>query len=99
MIGAMTITRIDVRAHLDGSIRLVSRGEAKALISALPRDGTVELDFAGIEGIGPSFADELFRVFANAHPAVVLAPIHANEAIARMLRRAQASRTSAANQG
>ncbi len=48
------------------------------------------LDFEGVAKIGQAFADELFRVFAAAHPSVVLAPINMTEAAARMVSRARA---------
>lgn len=71
----------------------MSRADARALAAAIPGTGRVELDFAGIERIGPSFADELFRVFANAHPDVQLAPVNMTDAVSNMVRRAEANRT------
>ncbi len=50
------------------------------------------IDFSGVEAIGPSFADEIFRVFANAHPDVELVPMHAAPAVQQMIRRAEALR-------
>ena len=37
------------------------------------------LDFSDVEYMGQGFADELFRVFQNAHPNVTLKPINMNE--------------------
>jgi hypothetical protein len=56
----------------------------------------VELDFSGIQDIGQAFADELFRVFANAHPEIVMTPLHTEPAVASMIRRAVAARESQA---
>jgi hypothetical protein len=39
-----------------------------------------------------AFADEIFRVFANAHPKVELVAINANAQVTQMIRRAQAAR-------
>ena len=50
------------------------------------------LDFRQIHLIGPAFADEIFRVFANAHPNTKLIYINANEEVTMMIRRAQATR-------
>jgi hypothetical protein len=50
----------------------------------------VVLDFEGVAEIGQAFADELFRVFKRAHPAILLAPINMTAAVAQMVRRAQA---------
>ena len=38
------------------------------------------LDFEGIANIDLAFADELFRVFATAHPGVALVPINMSAA-------------------
>ena len=35
---------------------------------------------------GQGFADEIFRVFQNAHPDIVLRPINANEAVLGMIQ-------------
>ncbi len=43
------------------------------------------LDFYGVAKIDQAFADEVFRVFATAHPGVALAPI--NMSAARWLAR------------
>jgi len=66
----------------------VSRSEAKRLLHGLDRFRLVELDFAGVRGVGQGFADEIFRVWQRAHPEVELRPIHMGEAVAFMVRRA-----------
>jgi hypothetical protein len=50
----------------------------------------VVLDFAGVDGIGQAFADEVFRVFSAAHPKVTVIPVHAGPAVERMIARARA---------
>jgi hypothetical protein len=50
----------------------------------------VVLDFAGVAEIGQAFADELFRVFVAAHPAVALTPINMTQAVEQMVRRVRA---------
>ena len=89
----MTLVRVGVNGRVGDGVGPISRAEARALAAALPRTGRVELDFAGIERIGPSFADELFRVFANAHPDVLLAPVNMTEEVSNMMRRAEANTT------
>jgi hypothetical protein len=59
-----------------------------------PREAILELDFAGISEIGQAFADELFRVFANAHPRIRITPINAEPAVAQMIKRAVAARAA-----
>jgi len=68
---------------------LVSRSQARRIVSRLPEFKDVTLDFQGIEYIGQAFADEVFRVFANSHPAISLRPVNANADVSLMIRRAQ----------
>ena len=73
--------------------KLVSRSQAKRVANRFERFKRVELDFSGIAEIGQAFADELFRVFAAAHPDINITPIHTEPAVANMIRRAVAART------
>ena len=75
-------------ARLEGET-LVSRSHAKRVLARLDRFREVTLDFRGVETIGPAFADEIFRVFARAHPGVRLDPIRASDDVQRMIRRAR----------
>lgn len=67
--------------------KLVSRSQAKRVSQRFDRFKQVQLDFEGIAEIGQGFADELFRVFAAAHPDVQLTPINTSEDVANMIRR------------
>lgn len=75
-----------------GDEQLVSRSQAKRLIARFDRFKTVVLDFAEIQEIGQAFADELFRVYANNHPAIELQPKNMNAQVERMYLRAVAPR-------
>lgn len=68
----------------------VSRSEARRLLHGLERFREVVVDFARVDGIGQGFADEIFRVWAHAHPEVRLIPENMNAAVAFMVRRALA---------
>jgi len=48
----------------------VSRSEARRLMSGLSRFTEVCLDFDKVKTMGQGFADEVFRVFLNAHPDI-----------------------------
>jgi len=85
-------------AQYEGEL-LVSRSQAKRVAYRFERFKRVELDFSGIHDIGQAFADELFRVFAAAHPDIVITPLHAEPAVAGMIRRAVAARESSADDG
>lgn len=83
---AKTIVPVRLAQH-EGE-KLVSRSQAKRLTLRFERFQTVVLDFAGVEEIGQAFADEVFRVFQQAHPATALLPIHMTAAVDNMFRRA-----------
>lgn len=83
-------TLVPVRlAQYEGE-KLVSRSQAKRLYQRFERFRHVVLDFEGVAGIGQAFADELFRVFVQAHPSVALAPINMTPEVMQMVTRAQA---------
>lgn len=75
--------------------KLVSRSQARRVSHRFERFKRVELDFAGISEIGQAFADELFRVFANAQPAICIVPINAVPAVDQMIRRVVAASAGA----
>lgn len=85
---AFAKTRTVVRLFAIG-VRFVSRSEAKRLLHGLDRFREVVLDFRGVEGVGQGFADEVFRVWARAHPAVSLEPVYMNETVAFLVERAR----------
>ena len=43
-------------------------------------------DFRDIDFMGQGFADEVFRVFQNQHPDIMLNVINANETVLGMIR-------------
>ena len=89
---AFAKTVVPVRLAKVGDENLVSRSQAKRLMQRVERFRTVVLDFAGVASVGQAFADEVFRVFANAHPDVELVPVHAVPRVQQMIRRAEVAR-------
>lgn len=87
---AKTIVPVRLAQH-EGE-KLVSRSQAKRLTMRFERFQTVVLDFTGVEEIGQAFADEVFRVFQQTHPATRLAPINMPAAVENMVKRAIAAR-------
>lgn len=81
-------TIVPVRLARHEGEKLVSRSQAKRLVSRFEKFKTVCLDFAGVEEIGQAFADEIFRVFATSHPEVTLMPIHVTPEVGQMITRA-----------
>jgi hypothetical protein len=92
---AFTKTIIPVRLAKYGDEQLISRSQAKRLLARVERFKMVLLDFAQVETIGQAFADEVFRVFVNAHPKVQLMAIEANTAVTRMIRHVAGDRADA----
>lgn len=64
---------------------LVSRSQAKRLLSRVDKFKTVILDFNGIKSIGQAFADEIFRVFTSKHRETNLFHVNANEEVEKMI--------------
>jgi DNA-binding transcriptional ArsR family regulator/anti-sigma regulatory factor (Ser/Thr protein kinase) len=92
-----TKTVVPVRLAKHGEENLISRSQAKRLVARVDRFKVVVLDFTGVDTIGQAFADEIFRVFAAAHPAVEIVPVFAGPAVSRMIARARAAAATPAN--
>ena len=80
-------TVVPVRLMRLGDENLISRSQAKRVLERVDRFRTVVMDFAAVDSIGQAFADEIFRVFANAHPKIELIPIHAKSGVQQMINR------------
>ncbi len=81
-------TVVPVRLAIIGNENLVSRSQAKRLVTRFDRFRKVILDFSGVSYIGQAFSDELFRVFANNHPEIELIPVSTNAEVQQMVNRA-----------
>ncbi len=81
-------TVVPVRLALYEGEHLVSRSQAKRLLSRIERFRYVILDFEGVDSIGQSFADEAFRVFKNRHPEIEITAINMSERVNKMINRA-----------
>lgn len=84
-----TKTVVPVKLVQYGDENLISRSQAKRLLTRIDRFETVIFDFQGVVLIGQSFADEIFRVFAKQHPTMKLLDIKANSAVKKMIGRAR----------
>ena len=85
--GAFARTRAVVRLFALGT-EFVSRSEARRLLVGLDRFREVIFDFAHVPSIGQGFADEVFRVWRAAHPAVVVGVENTNDDVDFMIGRA-----------
>ena len=82
---AFHTTEIPVRlAQL--SSELNSRSQAKWVTERATQFKTVILDFEGVQTVGQAFVDEVFRVFAVAHPHVRLKTMGLTPEVAKLLK-------------
>lgn len=89
---AFTKTVVPVDLAQYGDETLVSRSQAKRMLTRIDRFTSVLFDFKNVASVGHSFADEVFRVFANRHPEIEISVINANKKVGKMISRAQAMR-------
>lgn len=87
-------SRVVVKLFEHG-VRFVSRSEAKRLLAGLERFRHVILDFAGVEGIGQGFADEVFRVWARRHAETHVRAENMTVPVTFMVERARRAATDA----
>jgi anti-sigma regulatory factor (Ser/Thr protein kinase) len=77
---------IPVPLALRGDGAPTTRLAARRLLARAESAREVVLDFAGIEAVGPAFADEVARVFPREHPQVRIVWTGANATVERALR-------------
>ena len=80
-------THVPLQLLLDEGEELISRSQAKRLLMRLDGFKEVLLDFKGIKRVGQAFADEIFRVYRNAHPQVEIIAIGATDNVQQMIDR------------
>lgn len=89
---AFTKTIVPVYLAEYGDDTLVSRSQAKRLLTRIDRFSIVIFDFKHVAVVGQSFADEIFRVFSNRHPEIEITVLNANKKVKQMISRAMAPR-------
>ena len=78
-----TVVPVKLLRYKDEGI--ISRSQAKRLLTRLDQFKYIVLDFSGIDDIGQAFADEIFRVYVNSHPEIEISYIEANKSIKNMI--------------
>jgi hypothetical protein len=73
-----------------GGEQLVSRAQARRIMRRAENLAQVWLDFRGVDEIGQSFADELFRVWSGDHPQISLQALNISRAVDLTIGHAQA---------
>jgi anti-sigma regulatory factor (Ser/Thr protein kinase) len=84
--GGFGKTCVSVRLVNLGKDSLVSRSQAKMVLSRLETFEEATLDFTGITSIGQGFAHEIFRVYMTKHPGVKITPVNACEEVSKMIQ-------------
>lgn len=82
-------TKVPVVLAQYGDENLISRSQARRLLARFDRFKQIILDFSDVDMIGQAFADEVFRVFRNLHPDIIIHPLHANDEVMMMIKRAE----------
>jgi anti-sigma regulatory factor (Ser/Thr protein kinase) len=80
-----TKTHVPVFLARYGDENLISRSQAKRLLTRFERFKEIVLDFDNVDSIGQAFADEIFRVFASQNPNVNMIPVNTNEQVQKMI--------------
>lgn len=79
-----TVIGLQLMDKADGS--LISRSQGRRLMAGLEKFRDIVLDLDSVASIGQGFADEVFRVWHNAHPSISLRTINANAEVSAMLK-------------
>ncbi len=79
-----------VRVSLSGREgEYISRSQARRLLFGLEKFKRVGLDFKNVPAVGQGFADEVFRVFHAAHPAIQIEVENTAPSVEFMMKKAQ----------
>ncbi|MBU0686519.1 MAG: DUF4325 domain-containing protein [Candidatus Margulisbacteria bacterium] len=81
-------TMIQVKLYTLGGVH-ISRSQARRILAGLEKFKVIVFDFNKVPVVGQAFADEIFRVFHNKHPKIILETQNMNEGVKFMVERAK----------
>ncbi len=81
-------TEIRVKLFTSSGVH-ISRSQARRILSGLDAFQIILLDFENVPVVGQAFADEIYRVFKNLHPHIVIQEEHMSEGVRFMIERAK----------
>ena len=84
-------TEVIIELAREHGQRLISRSQAKRVVANLDKFKQTTFDFKGVTIVGQGFVDQLFRVFQQQYPEIILNYINANDDVNFMIRRGIAS--------
>jgi anti-sigma regulatory factor (Ser/Thr protein kinase) len=67
----------------------ISRSQARRVLAGLEKFKIILLDFEDVPIVGQAFADEIYRVFQNAHPGIEIKEENMSEGVKFMVERAK----------
>lgn len=79
-------THVPIKIGLYPGEELVSRSQAKRILSRFDQFSEIMLDFEGVENIGQPFADEIFRVFKSANPNIQILTFNTTPPINKIIK-------------
>lgn len=86
-----TKTIVPISLARYGDENLMSRSQAKRLLTRFDKFREVMLDFKDIETIGQAFADEVFRVFRKQNPHIEIRWINTSKEVEKAIFRAMSN--------
>ena len=81
-------TEIRVKLFTMGGVH-ISRSQARRILVGLEKFKIILLDFENVPMVGQAFADEIYRVFQDLHPSIVIQEENMSEGVKFMVERAK----------
>ena len=81
-------TEIRVKLYTSGGVH-ISRSQARRILEGLEKFKVILLDFENVPLVGQAFVDEIYRVFQNKHPNIVIQEENMSESVRFMAERAK----------
>ncbi|OHA07275.1 MAG: hypothetical protein A2934_03215 [Candidatus Sungbacteria bacterium RIFCSPLOWO2_01_FULL_47_10] len=81
-------TEIRVKLYTSGGVH-ISRSQARRILEGLEKFKVILLDFENVPLVGQAFVDEIYRVFQNAHPDILIQEENMTEGVKFMVERAK----------
>lgn len=81
-------TEIRVKLFTTSGVH-ISRSQARRILSGLEKFKIILLDFDKVPVVGQAFADEIYRVFQNVHPEIVIQEENMSAVVKFMVERAK----------
>ncbi|MBI2041852.1 MAG: DUF4325 domain-containing protein [Candidatus Nealsonbacteria bacterium] len=82
-------TEIYIKLYTLGGVH-VSRSQARRVLLNLDKFKTIIFDYDKVPVVGQAFADEIYRVFQEKHPEIMIESTNMNEEVKFMVERAKA---------